>query len=523
MYKLFFLILFSVSSLLALPPSYANSRIAIGSNPAYITHVDNARNVTPDVVILLVEEELTKSNCSKDSDRSYILVDTENPEEMKKYKETIEKDNNNDMIDPDSRITPHFIAATHLLKGSAAFDRGCAMVNLRIEDRKGCIIAQEKISVTGIRDPGELIIDKLIPEAASSLRYQICNSKSNEQTCSKSHYTDELFCPYYFTITTTTNYKSHTRKDRPRGAAIRGPMVLTSSSTSSHKSKQVMYVDPKNGIVELVGLEKDAKSRYESQADKFDKKQCAFVNKIAPTRVNEGLQPSLARVVRHNIFKANSNAFIDLKVTNNNFTKRFRIPWRTLQGSGSWSGSGSKSTFDEPSAEDKAMENKIKNSEVYNKIVGTGRKMANSGFLGDWNAKGKKGASTLGMNKQQLCTFQSVELLFGQFTDVDLSFNAKINVRISPSSKSDIKEFSLYSNAGKGHKVRGREIVLPRYEEDAEGIFGHLQNSLYNHMSQKDKDAWNKSDKESKEEIKNKKDAEEFDSLSIDDLKMFSQ
>jgi len=514
MNKIFFLILFSVLSLVALPPN----RIAIGSNPAYITPVDNAKNVTPDVVILLVEEELTNSNCSKDSNRSYILVETENPEEMKKYRETIEKDKNNEMIDPDSRITPHFITATHLLKGSAAFTRGCAMVNLRIEDRKGCIIAQKKISVSGIRKPIE-IIRKLISEATSSLRYQICNSKSNEQTCSKSHYTDELFCPYYFIINTTTMYSHEKEQKKAKGAVIPGPKVLTDSYTASQKSKQIMYIDPQRGIVKLVGLENDAKNRFEGGGDEFDKEKCAFVYKKRETKVDDNPEPNLAKITRHNILNNNKNsAFIELKVKNNNFTKKFRIPWSTLRANGSWSGNGSKT-----STKDDNIENDIKNSTEYMGIFKAGKALINSDILREYNEQGGKGAEILGMSKKQLCTFHSPDRIFTELNDVDLSFDAKINVDISPASRSDIKEFKLYSDAGKVHSIGGQNIVLPKYEKEAKGIFGNLQNSIYENMSDKDKEAWNKADKEFNEKRQNKKDLEEFENLSLDDLEMFTK
>jgi hypothetical protein len=478
--------------------------MVIGDEPADFTFIRNGKNRSPAVPISLIEEELTNSYFSNNGHSSCALSFAANQKDLKKYRETIEKENSNENIDPDTRLTARFIAATHLLKGSAIFDHGCAMVNLRIEDRKGCVIAQKKISV---RDREWEAIYKLIKEAARSLHYQICNSQPNERTCSKSHYTDEMKdCKSkYFIITTTTEYQQNTRKHRPSGAVISGPSVLISSSHATNESKQIMYINPKKGVLKLVGLENDAKSRYESQGYKFDKKQCAFVHKRAKTRIDENLDINLARVVRHNIFESNSNAFIDLKVTNNNFTKRFRVPWSTLKNSASWSGSGNKNNYD--------------NAKNGNGSGGSGY----SDFLKKWNDQGKKGAQALGMNKKQLCTFQSIELLVGEFEKADLSFNAKINVHISPASKSDIQEFGLSSDTGKTHTIRAENIVLPKYEKEPRGIWGNLQNSMYNQMSQKGKDAWNKADKEFKEDAKNKRDVEEFDNLSIDDLKMFSQ
>ena len=94
----------------------------------------------------------------------------------------------------------------------------------------------------------------------------------------------------YFTITTRTEYRQKSRKQRPAGAAISGPKVLTSSFIANNKSKQIMYIDPKNGIVKLVGLKSGAKSRYESEKYIFDKKQCAFIHKRDETKVDNNPQ-----------------------------------------------------------------------------------------------------------------------------------------------------------------------------------------------------------------------------------------
>ena len=230
----------------------------------------------------------------------------------------------------------------------------------------------------------------------------------------------------------------------------------------------------------------------------------------------------MAKIVRHNILNANKDdAFIELKVRNNNFTKKFKIPWRTLSDNGSWSGSGSKSTYDAPSAEDKAMENRIKNTEIYNMVTGLGEGLKNSGALAKGNESGRKAAAALGMNKEMLCTIYSGEFIFGEFEKVDLSFNATININISPASKFEIEEFGLLEDTGKIHSIKAKNIKLSQYEKEPQSILDSLQNSIYDDMSQKNKKAWDIADKEHADAIQNKKDLEEFDRLSIDDLEMF--
>ena len=514
------LLIFSINVLLASShPSHKITRMVIGDEPADFTFVSNGKNRSPAIPITLVEEELTNSYFSNYAHKSCVFAFAENQKNLQKYRETIE-DSYDERNDPSTRLTANFAVATHILKGSVIYDHGCTMVNLRIEDRKGCVRAQKKISVSDMSM--WQAVEKLTREAARSLGYQLCNPKSNEQTCSKAHYSDKLSCPLYFVITTTTEYNHQTKKTRPKGAAISGPKVLTSSYISSHKSKQIMYVDPKNGIVKLVGLKGDATSRYESERYKLDKKQCAFIHKRDETKVNKSLQSSLAKIVRHNIFEANNNAFIELKVTNNNFRKKFKIPWATLKDSGSWSGNGSKNTYDAPSAKDKAIQDSIKNTEIYKMVTVLDKGFANSGMLAKTNDDARKTAAILGLNKEWLCTIYEGELAYG-YQKIDLSFNAKINVDISPATKSEIDLMRNISDNEDIQTYRAREIKLSKFEKEPQSIFDGLQNSLYDDISQDDKKAWDRADKEHKKAVQNKKDLEEYNNLSIDDLEMFTK
>ncbi|WP_309496890.1 hypothetical protein [Sulfurovum sp.] len=331
MYKSFFLILFSVSSLLALSPSDAKSRIAIGYNPADVTVVIEGKSFKPDFVLMSVEEELTNSNCSNDNDGSYILVETENPEAMKKYRETIEKENSNENIDPYTLLTPRFIAATHLLKGSVITDNGCAMVNLRIEDRKGCVRAQKKISVSGMSMWQE--VEKLITEATSSLRYQICNSMSNEQTCSKSHYTDELFCPHYYTMRTVV--KKIEKQEPPVKTGGRNSDLTT---VTLKDTKQVIYIDTIKGKILNVPFVKETSVKKTSEKYKLNTSSCQYevVEKVEELPYHKSSFAYLNNPSSSLSFT--KDTILDLQISGIS-GKEIKVPWHRLKESGHFSDS----------------------------------------------------------------------------------------------------------------------------------------------------------------------------------------
>ena len=210
--------------------------MVISDEPTNFTFVRNGKNMSPDVPIVLIEEELTNSYFSNDGRRSCEFHFAANQKDLKKFREVIEKENNDENNDPRFLPKANFIAATHLVKGSITYDHGCTMVNLRIEDRKGCVRAQKKISVSGMSM--WQAVEKLTREAARSLGYQICNSEYNEQACSKSHYTDELFCPRYYAIRTVVEKQENSSTDRVDNVMIDGPKSLISSWNTVKESKQ---------------------------------------------------------------------------------------------------------------------------------------------------------------------------------------------------------------------------------------------------------------------------------------------
>ena len=67
------------------------------------------------------------------------------------------------------------------------------------------------------------------------------------------------------------------------------------------------------------------------------------------------------------------------------------------------------------------------------------------------------------------------------------------------------------------------EKKVSNYEKESNSIFDMIQNSTYDNLDNKDKKAWDNADKEHKDAMQNKKDLEEFEELSIDDLEMFTK
>lgn len=333
MYKLFVLILFSVSLLLALPsglpPGFAKNGIAIGYNPADKTVIIEGKSFPSGWVQALVEEELTNSNCSNDS--SYVLVETENSEAMKKFRETIEKENSNENIDPDTRLYEYFITATHLLKGSVITNNGCGMVNLRLEDRKGCVRAQKKISVRGMKK--WLEVEKLITEATISLRDQICNAKSNEQTCSKSHYTDELFCPHYYTMRTVVK-KIETQEPNMRT----GGRNLDLTTVTLKDTKQVIDIETIKGKILNAPFVKETSVKKTSEKYKLNTSSCQYevVKKVEELPYHKASFSYLNNFSSSNAFT--KNTVLDLQISSIK-DKVIKVPWKTLKDTGRFSDS----------------------------------------------------------------------------------------------------------------------------------------------------------------------------------------
>ncbi len=333
MYKLFFLILFSVSSLVALPsglpPGFAKNGIVLGYNPADMTVIIEGKSFPSGWVLSEIEEELTNLYLSNDGHRcdfSFAL-----DEVRKKAREIMERDNNDENIDPDSRIHEHFIYATYLLKGSVITNNGCGMVNFRLEDLKGCVRAQKKISVSGMKN--WLEVEKLIREAARSLGHQMCNAKSTDQTCSKSHYSDELFCPHYYTMRTVVK-KIESQEPNMRT----GGRNLDLTTVTLKDTKQVIYIETIKGKILNVPFVKETSVKKTSEKYKLNTSSCQYevVKKVEDLPYHKASFSYLNNFSSSNAFT--KDTVLDLQISSIK-DKVIKVPWKTLKDTGRFSDS----------------------------------------------------------------------------------------------------------------------------------------------------------------------------------------
>ncbi len=450
-------------------------------------------------MIALVEEELTKSNCPKDSDRVYVLTNAENPEEMKKFREIIESENNNENLDPASRLTPHFIAATHLLKGSAAVGNGCAMVNLRIEDRKGCIIAQKKISVSGIRKMEEVI--ELIKEAASSLRYQICNSKSNEKTCSKFNDTDELLCSYY---TIRTVVKKIEKQEPP---VKTGGRNLDLTTVTLKDTKQVVYIDTIKGKITNVPFIDKTSVKKTSEKYKLNTSSCQYevVKKVEELPYHKSSFAYLNNLSSSLAFT--KDTVLDLQISGIR-EKKIKVPWYELKESGRFSNTShwvKKKTKIEKESEVKKMF-KL-NAKGQNKLP----------LLKDVSNFGIAVEQALGQDaKDTGCRIQRefYDVLENGVNIIHPTVSYRYKVNIYQSSKNDIEKAK--------NIIERMENYSGSYTEEKQ-LYDGLNNPLYAPKSF-DKEESSQLEKEPSGILDTLLDRDdEEDEVSMDDLQMFTK
>jgi len=509
MYKLFFSILFSVSSLLALPllfpdgapdtlsPAYANCRIAIGYNPADKTVIIEGKIFPTGWVQALIEEELTNSNCSNDS--SYVLVETENPEEMKKYRETIEKENSNENIDPDTRLYEHFIAATHLLKGSVITNNGCAMVNFRLEDREGCVRAQKKISVRGMKK--WLEVEKLIREAARSLRDQICNTKFNDQTCSKSHYSDELYCPHYYTMRTVVK-KIETQEPNMRT----GGRNLDLTTVTLKDTKQVIDIETIKGKITNAPFVKETSVKKTSEKYKLNTSSCQYevVKKVEDLPYHKASFSYLNNFSSSNAFT--KDTVLDLQISSIK-NKVIKVPWKTLKDTGRFSDSSSWTEKKSKAEKETEVKKLFKlNAEGQAKIPQL-KEVSNFGIAVE-QALGQNAKDTKCRIQRE---FYDVLENGANITHPKVSYRYKVN--IYQSSKSDIKEAKAI--------IERMKNFSGSYTEEKQ-IYDGLNNPLYAPKRVKKKKT-SSLEKEASGILDVLVPQNKSEDISIDDLQMFTK
>jgi len=461
-----------------------SNNIAIGFNPADFTLVHNGKNIPSEVIIAIIEEELTNSNCS--NGRSYVLVDTENPEAMKKYKETIEKENNNKQLDPNSKLTPHFITATHLVKGSAIVDNGCAMANLRIENRKGCVVAQKRVSVSGFTGKWQETIIRLLTEATSSLRHQICNTNLTEQNCSKSHYPDELYCPYY-TIQTVVEKTEKQKPSMKTGGRNSDLITVTLKDT-----KQVVYIDTVKGKITNAPFPKETSGKKTTEKYKLNSLSCQYeiVKKVKKLPYHKASFSYLNNFSSSKEFT--KDTVLDLQISSIK-DKVIKVPWVRLIDTGRFSNSSSWTEKKSKVKKDTEVKKLFKlNAEGRAKIPKL-KEVSNFGIAVE-QALGQNAKDTkCGIQRE----FYDVLENGVDITHPKVSYRYKVN--IYKSNKSDIKKAKKI--------IKHMENFSGGYTEEKQ-IYDALNNPLYAPKTVK----------------KNKaSSSEEYDNMTIDDLEMFTK
>ena len=503
MYKLFFLILFSVSSLLALPgelpPAFAKKGIVIDDNIDDMTVVRDGKSFDPTFVLVDIEVELTYSYLSNDGHRCDFVFSL-NEKGRKKARETMEKDNNDENIDPDSRIHEHFMAATHFLKGSVITNNGCGMVNFRLEDRKGCVRAQKKISVRGMKN--WLEIEKLIREAARSLSHQMCNSKSTDQTCSKSHYSDELFCPHYYTMRTVVK-KIETQEPNMRT----GGRNLDLTTVTLKDTKQVIDIETIKGKITNAPFVKETSVKKTSEKYKLNTSSCQYevVKKVEDLPYHKASFSYLNNFSSSNAFT--KDTVLDLQISSIK-DKVIKVPWKTLKDTGRFSDSSNWTEKKSKAEKDTEVKKLFKlNAEGQAKIPQL-KEVSNFGIAVE-QALGQDAKDTKCRIQRE---FYDVLENGANITHPKVSYRYKVN--IYQSSKSDIKEAKAI--------IERMENFSGSYTEEKQ-IYDALNNPLYAPKRVKEEKT-SSSEKEPRgildTLIKDNGD-DSLDEMTIDDLEMF--
>lgn len=151
-----------------LPTYRPDEGMAIGHNPADFTATGpGAEPGMGPAFAGMVVTELTQAPCAASEAPPYQIVESANPGGMALIEAELALQAD-PAFDPDEKITPHIIAATHLVKGTFSFTEESLTAELRVEDLEGEVIAQA--AATGpIDSPFEIV-----EEAARSLAEQLC-------------------------------------------------------------------------------------------------------------------------------------------------------------------------------------------------------------------------------------------------------------------------------------------------------------------------------------------------------------
>jgi hypothetical protein len=169
------------------------------------------------------------------------------------------------------------MVATHLVKGNVIYEQGSMSINLRIEDRQGCLAAQAKVSGKGVK--GKEFFE-LIDEATRLLGQQMCMpERNNDKACPKHYYTATLNKK----ITTSAKVLK----------AYRG-MSKSLKNVLEDNEKFYIYVDVANGKVVQRFLEDESYRKNHKENYKLNMKSCQYKIDVKDTKIKkQGARPLL--------------------------------------------------------------------------------------------------------------------------------------------------------------------------------------------------------------------------------------
>ena len=166
---------------------------------------------------------------------------------------------------------------------------------------------------------------KLIREAARSLGHQMCNAKSTDQTCSKSHYSDELFCPHYYTVRTVV--KKIEKQEPP---VKTGGRNLDLTTVILKDTKQVVYIDTIKGKITNVPFVKETSVKKTSEKYKLNTSSCQYevVKKVEELPYHKSSFAYLNNLSSSLAFT--KDTVLDLQISGIR-EKKIKVPWHDIK------------------------------------------------------------------------------------------------------------------------------------------------------------------------------------------------
>jgi hypothetical protein len=222
----------------------SNEQVAISYNPTDFT--SNYKRFPGLGLMNMVVTGLWKARCSNDSGRSYEVSASEDPRAIEAIAKEIEL-SSSIYSDPATTLNLNPMVATHLVKGDAIFEQDRVSINLRIEDRQGCLNAEVKVSGP------QLDLYKLIDSASKSLGNKMCTLDPNVQICQK---------PYY---TVTTSQKTSTT-----AKVIENYRGINKDLKSYQEDKDTYYVYIDEDNAKIVQYHVDEKSTRKIHREKYE-------------------------------------------------------------------------------------------------------------------------------------------------------------------------------------------------------------------------------------------------------------